>query len=382
MPRTTVKSDEVEDVLTRIRLIRTRLVISSALLLVAGLIVFAGVPYVCRLQDGFASSQRLVGTYQVLDPATFDLGEPTEIDAHRETTVDSATQSTALVTSTTVVNLPSGAQSTKYSYAVNRYDYGQIRPPKGGDVLNQRGGMVISRPTASGAGDFKVYNPAIDSTQPMTYTGSSQIGGRAVNNFTGTASGVLADRQLAAPYEAAIGVLANTGDGTTIPKLLLEMIVADLPLRYAGRLAAILPALPNEVSVKLTVVDTTSLALDQQIGAPITLSGDQTTILNVFDDFTLTPVMPLSRIALHSDADSTAASAQYMSDNGRKLTMFGTYLPIGLTAAALALAISVAVSVVRFRRSSTPVASATAASDPDPGDRHTTRYTRAGAALP
>ncbi|MGW6117931.1 porin PorA family protein [Nocardia sp. NPDC055165] len=301
-----------------------------SLLVTAALVVFVGVPFACRLQDGFSSSQRLVGTYQTLDPATFDLGSPTAIDARRDTTVERTAQSTAIVKSATVVNLPSGEQRTEYHYSVDRYDYSQNRPPLGTSVRNQHGGMVISRPIGAGTDSFRIYNPLIDSTQRMTFTGTREIAGREANGFSGTASGVLADQQLAAPYRSAIAQMANTGDGTTLPKLLLEMIAADLPPRYAAGLSAVLPELPNEVPVRLTVLDTTSLNLDKQLGAPITLSGDQTTILNIFDDFTLIPVVPLSRIVLHSDEESAALSARYMADSGRKLTIFGTGLPIGL----------------------------------------------------
>ncbi|MGV9818917.1 porin PorA family protein [Nocardia xishanensis] len=319
------------------RSIWPRVVLGVALLVTAGLLKFVGVPLACRLPEGFTSSQRLAGEYRTLDPATFDLGAPTTVEAERDTTVVRTEGPTAIVESTTVLDLPSGALKSTYHYAVDRDDFSQSRAPSGTSVHDQHGAMVISRPLGAGTDSFSVYNPVIDKTQRMTFTGAGEVHGREAYGFSGTATGIVADPQLVAPYRSAIAQMAKTGDGTTIPKLLLEMIVADLPPRYAAGLATILPGLPNEVPIRFTVTDTTSLMVDKQLGAPITLAADQTTILNVFVDFTLVPVLPLSRVSLQSTDESAAESAHYMAANGRKLTIFGTYLPIAVTLSAIAV---------------------------------------------
>ncbi|WP_433622017.1 porin PorA family protein [Nocardia sp. CA-120079] len=328
-----------------------RVTIGIALLVAAALVRFVGVPFACRLPEGFASSQQLIGEYQTLDPATFDLGTPTAVAAKRDTAVEQTDWATAVIRSTTVLDLPSGPLTSEYRYAVDRADYGQSRAPSGARVQDQLGGMVISRPIGAGKDSFKVYNPVLDKTQRMKFTGASEIQGREAYGFSGTATGLVADHQLLVPYQSAIADMAKTGDGTTIPKLLLEMIAPNLPARYSAGLKAVLPELPNEVPIGFTIDDTTSMTLDKQLGAPITLAAEQTTILNVFVDLELVPVLPLSKLALHSTDQSAAEAARFMADSGRKLTVFRTYLPIVLASAALTiLAIAAAIRSTGRRR--------------------------------
>lgn len=335
-----------------------RVIVGIGFLAVAGLVKFVGIPLACQLPDDFASSSRLIGQYQTLDPTTFDLGAPADVEATRDTTVQRTDGSTAIVESTTVVHLPSGDTTAEYHYAVDRGDYTQRTAPSGVHVRDQHGGVVISRPFGAGTDSFPVYNPFLDRNQQMTFAGTSEVAGRAVYGFSGTVTGEIADRQIAAPYKSAIAELAKTGDGATIPKLLLEMIAADLPPRYAAGLAAVLPDLPNEVPIRFTIMDTTSMMLDKQLGAPLTLAADQTTVLNIYADFTLVPVLPLSRLVLHTDDKSAAESAAYAADIGRKLTIFGTYVPIG--SALLAFPFLAAAGLGLRRQVRQPLANPTA----------------------
>ncbi|MFE5286041.1 porin PorA family protein [Nocardia sp. NPDC056611] len=329
---------------------RTWVVIGIALLITAALIRYVGVPFACRLPEGFTSTQRLTGEYRALDPSTFDLGAPSSIDAQRDTDVERTDGSTAVIRSTTALQLPSGPVTSVYHYAVDRTDFSQTPAPSGTKVKDQLGGMVISRAVGADADSFKVYNPALDKTQRMTFTGQSEIHGRKAYGFSGTASGVIADPQLAAPYQAAIAQMAKTGDGSTMPKLLLEMIASGLPARYSAGLNAVLPNLPDEVPIRFTIDDVTSMALDQQLGAPITLAAQQTTVLNVLVDFKLVPVLPLSMVSLHSTDESATEAAQFMNANGWKLTVLGTYLPITLVSAAIVILLMAVTSRLTARR--------------------------------
>ncbi|MFE3188397.1 porin PorA family protein [Nocardia sp. NPDC059240] len=349
-----------------------RVFIGVTLLVTAALIRYVGVPFACRLPADFASSQRLTGEYQVLDPKTFDLGAPTAVGAVRDTDVERSDGSTAVIRSTTVLQLPTGSVTSEYHYAVDRTDFSQRLTPAGTKVQDQLGGMVISRPVGSGTDSFKVYNPALDKTQRMTFTGAGEVKGRKTYGFSGTTSGVIADAELVAPYQAAIAEMAKTGDGTTIPKLLLEMIASDLPARYSAGLNAVLPDLPDEVPIRFTMDDTTSMALDQQLGAPITLAAAQTTILNILVDFKLIPVLPLSKVALHSTDESAMEAVHFMADNGRKLTVFGTVVPIALAAVAASVLIATigGMAVRRRRRQSSATIAVGAADHSQDGPRH------------
>ncbi|PBC39455.1 hypothetical protein CJ179_36125 [Rhodococcus sp. ACS1] len=341
---------------------------SSIVLLIVGLLLIAAaaaikyvaVPQLSKLPEDTNEAATFTGTLRQLDPTTFalDAGAPITID--RSVKVDQVVGDTAVVTSTAVTHLPNGDSTDAHTYAISRTDYTQVSAPDGVQVEDQRGGVTLSFPMNPTTDDALVYDSVTRTAQPVTYTETSTLEGREVFGFTGTTTAPIADPAVLGPVKAGIAALAQNGDGSTLPKAMLQSLIPALPADRTDDARRALETAPDQVPLAFTSQNTTTLAVDTRFGAPINTAQTQTTVLNVQSGNAIIPLLDLSQVQVQTSDASIQSAVQKFVQGERQLNLLTVWVPL---ASALLGALLIIVAIIR--RTPTERGDGPGASDPN-----------------
>ena len=312
---------------------RSSVVIAVAgviLIVTAALIRFVALPSLVKLPEDVNATAEFEGTLQQLDPQTFSLDSGTSISIDRTVTANQVVGDTAVITSTAVSHLPAGEVTDEHTYAISRVDYTQVPAPAGIRVEDQKGGITLSLPMDPGTSDTTMYDSVTRTAQPLAYYGSDTLEGRSVHKFSGATTAPIADPSVLEPVKAGIAALAKTGDGTTLPKAVIQSLVPALPSDRALAVSAALVSASDPVPLEFTSINNVDLAVDTRFGGPTKIMQDQTTVLNLRSGNTLIPVVDLSRITVATADTSVATITSDLNKAERQLDLFAIWGPIGL----------------------------------------------------
>jgi DUF3068 family protein len=296
------------------------------------------VPVLSQLPADFDRTSQLEGTAQVLDPATLQLTPAAPITAERQVKVTQTLGDVAVVDSTLTVTTPKGESSDTHTYALDRADFGQADAPAGVTVEDQKGAVTIAHSLHPTKAPFEVYDAATRTGQEVTYTKTDELGGRSVYEYAGESTAPVANPALLEKLHAGIVGLAKSGDGTTLPKPLLEGVAAKLGGEKGAALAGLLTKLPEDVPLAFTATNDLSLAIDSQLGVPIRTAQTQTVVVNIDAGSQLVPLTALSKTTLASTDQSVQTSADNAAKTASKLKLLQSWIPLVLSVGgALAL---------------------------------------------
>jgi hypothetical protein len=296
----------------------------------AAAVSFIITPVLSALPGDFDRTSELEGTAQVLDPATLQLTPAAPITAERQVKVTEILGDVAVVDSTLTVATQKGESSDTHTYAMNRTDFTQADAPDGVTVEDQKGAVTIAHAMHPTKAPFQVYDPATQTGQEVTYTGSEEIAGRTVYQYAGESTAPVANPALLEKLHAGIMDLAKSGDGTTLPKPLLEGVAAKLGGQKGAALAGLLTKLPEDVPLAFTATNNVSLAIDSQLGVPVRTAQTQTVVVNIDAGNQLVPLTTLSKTELASTDESVQASADNAAKAASKLKLLQTWIPLVL----------------------------------------------------
>jgi hypothetical protein len=293
-----------------------------------------------KLPEDTNATATLEGTLRQLDLATFtlDAGVPVAVD--RTVKVDQISGDTAVVTSTAITHLPGGDNTDAHTYAISRGDYSQTDAPPGIHVEDQRGGVTLSFPMNPTTDDTLVYDSITRTSQPVAYTGTSNMDGRDVLEFAGTTTAPIADPAVLGPVQAAIAGLAQSGDGSTLPKAMLQGLTPALPTDRASEIGRALETAPDQVPLAYTSVNSMALSVDTRFGAPIKMEQDQTTVLNLKSGSTIIPLLDLSQVQVATSEASIQSTATNLAKSERQLDIMALWVPLGSALLGLILIIT------------------------------------------
>lgn len=306
------------------------IVVGMLLVATASLIHFVLVPSMTKLPADLDKTSMYSGTVARFDPARFGLGDGSPVTSERRLTVDRVDGDVAVVTSSALVRRPEGETTSSHTYAIDRGDYSQAPAPEGVEVEDQKGGMTFSLPLNPSPDGASLYDTVTREAIPLEHTGDSVVEGRDAFVLTGTISAPVADPEVLAPAQAGIAAMARVGDGTVLPKQMVQLMAGILPAERKGPLAEVLDSLPDLVPVVLTSDNTIEMFVDKRFGAPLRTVQDQTTVLNVAAGDTLLPVIDLSRSRIGTDDASAADAASELSSSQWMLDAVSRWVPLGL----------------------------------------------------
>lgn len=320
------------------------LIIGVLLIAAAAAIKYVAVPQLSKLPEDTNATATFEGTLRQLDPATLSLDAGTPITIDRSVKVDQAAGDTAIVTSTAVTHLSTGDTTDAHTYAISRIDYTQAAPPGGAQAEDQRGGITLSFPMNPSTDDALVYDSVTRSAQPVTYTKTSNLAGREVHEFAGSTTAPIVDPAVLGPVKAGIAALAHGGDGSTLPKAMLQTLIPALSTDRVADVQRVLEAAPDQVPLAVSSVNSMALAIDTRFGAPINTAQNQTTVLNVQSGDATVPLLDLSQVQVKISDASVQSIAEGLAQGERQLDVIAVWVPI---ASALLGLILVTVAFIR-----------------------------------
>ena len=322
---------------------------------------FVATPALSKLPSDTDMSAEYSGTAYALDPATMKLGAGVPITADRRVQVTNSSGDVAVIRSSAVVHTPAGEMADEHSFAINRSDYSQAAAPAGVSVEDQLGGMTISRPMDPTTSAFTVYDTTTQSAVPVEFTGTETLNGRTVHEFSGAETAPVRNEALLVMLRAGIAAVAQTGDGTALPKGMLEGVAAQLGGAEADMYTTLLAQLPDEVPVVFTATVHNDIAIDSEMGAPVRTAQAQTVTANIQAGSQLVPMMDLSRTELASTPQSIASAAVSLDDASGTLALIDTWIPLAL---AFVGAVLIGLSGIRRRSAHTDQSLPSAAHEP------------------
>ncbi|KXF53447.1 hypothetical protein AXA44_08255 [Rhodococcus sp. SC4] len=320
------------------------LIVGLLLVAAAAAIKYVAVPHLTKLPADTEETATFEGTLRQLDPQTFELDAGTPVTIDRSVKVDQVADETAVITSTAVTHLPSGDTTDAHTYAISRVDYTQAHAPEGAAVEDQLGGVTLSFPMDTSTDDALVYDSVTRTAQPVTYTETATLAGREVHEFTGTTTAPIADPAVLDPVKAGIAALAQSGDGTTLPKAMLETLIPAVPADRTAAAQRALESAPDQVPLTFTSVNAMTLAVDTRFGAPINTAQNQTTVLNIQSGNMTVPLLDLSQVRVETSDASIQSVAEKLVQGERQLNVLAFWVP--LTSALLGLFL-IAVAIIR-----------------------------------
>ncbi|OLL20311.1 hypothetical protein BKE56_010300 [Rhodococcus sp. M8] len=320
------------------------LIIGFLLIASAAAIKYLVVPQLSKLPEDANGTSAFEGTLRRLDPATFGLGTGIPVSVDRTMAVDQVEGDTAVVTTTAVSHLPSGDATDTHTYAINRVDYSQAEPPNAVPVEDQRGGVTLSFPMNPSTDDALVYDSVTRTAQPVSYTGTDTLAGREVYVFKGTSTAPVADPAVLTSLQAGIVALTRSGDGSTVPKAMLQAMIPALPADRAAAVQQALQTAPDQVPLAFTSVNELTLAVDTRFGSPLNSAQNRTTVLGIQSEDAAVPLVDLSQLQIATSEASIQASAAKFATNERKLNIVGVWVPL---ASALSGLVLIAVAILR-----------------------------------
>ncbi|MFZ2528732.1 MAG: porin PorA family protein [Rhodococcus sp. (in: high G+C Gram-positive bacteria)] len=337
-------------------------ILGVLLIAAAALIRFVAVPSMTKLPADIDSGSTYAGSLQSFDPGRFALGEEVAFTVARHVEVDHVDGDVAVITSVAETQRPEGDSTSAHTYAISRVDYGQQPAPDGFEVEDQKNAMVLSLPMNPSPDGNALYDTVTREPIPLEYDGDGVRGGRNVYQLTGSLTAPIVDPAVLAPAQTGIAAMAGVGDGSVLPKQILEILAGFLPPEQAQQLTAALATQPDLVPVVLTADTTIDMDVDQRFGTPLRTVQDQTTVLNMQAGDELIPLLDLSRAVVNTDDASVASAAAELSSSQTMLDIVSKWLPLLLTV------IGVALIVVAFIRrnpaAGTPIAAAAAPTTP------------------
>jgi DUF3068 family protein len=333
---------------------RVPLMLGITLIVAAAVLRVWGVPALSKLPADTDQTAEYAGTMQSADPATFQLGKAAPITAERRVRVTKTYRDAAVIESDLTLHTPAGDSNDVHSYAISRKDFDQVEAPAGASVEDQKGGMTISRPADPTKGDFTVYDPVTQTAQPVRYAATRTLDGREVYDFAGETTAQVRSPKLLAQLQAGVAALARAGDGTTLPKPLLQRLGATLDPDQAAAFDKLFVTLPDEVPLVFTSTNQVRLAIDTKFGAPVATAQTQTVTVNIDTGAKPVPLVALSRLHVDETPASVKNTAAFLSKAGTMLALASLWLPLGLVIVGLALVVA---GVRRRLRPVTPASS-------------------------
>ena len=191
--------------------------------------------------------------------------------------------------------------------------------------------MTIAHSMHPTKAPFEVYDAATQTGQEVSFTGSEELAGRTVYTYAGESTAPVANPALLEKLHAGIVGLAKSGDGTTLPKPLLEGVAAKLGGEQGAALAGLLTKLPADVPLAFTATNDVAIAVDSQLGVPVRTAQTQTVVVNIDAGSQLVPLTTLSKTQLASTDDSVQTSADNAAKTASKLTLIQNRIPLVLT---------------------------------------------------
>jgi hypothetical protein len=268
----------------------------------------------------------------------------------------------AVLKSSINTSTPQGDSSSEHTYAIDRGDYSQAAAPDGVDAEDQHHGMVISQPQHPSKEAFRVYDTITQPAQQVDYQDSTTIAGRDVLVFDGTATAPVRDPALLEQLTGAIGTLVKTGNGTTMPKPMIEAMIEGLGSDKAAQFKRLLATLPAEVPLTFLSTNQLTVAIDAELGAPIRSEQTQRTEVAIDTGAEPMPVLAISEVHLAQTPASSRAIADDLGAAARKLAVVSTWVPAAL--AVLGILLLGFALRVRRRGASLPIEDAAGASGP------------------
>jgi hypothetical protein len=305
-------------------------VVGVVLIALAAIIRVLLVPVLVKLPGSTDTTMKYAGTVRGLDPATFKLGGAAPITAERRFKVVRTDGDVAVLATTTTLHTPAGDLVDPHTFAIDRTDYAQADAPAGVTVDDQQGGLTLSRPMHPTKGTFTVYDAVTDAAHPVEFSRSSVVAGRDVYEFAGQSTALVKSPSVLAQLHAGVAGLAGTGDGTTVPKAVLQGVAATLDGPAAKQFTGLLVTLPDQVPLAYTSTSKLEVAVDRELGTPLRTAQTQSLAVNVDTGAQLVPLATLTETDLTQTPASSKATADLVRTAATKLTAITTWIPVGL----------------------------------------------------
>jgi len=314
-------------------------VLGVVMLIAAAVLSFVVVPDRAQLPEDTDSTRTYEGQVATLlnadALASGDLGNvvlrdlPVTIEQQVEVTaVDGGT---ADVTDASTVTLPDGTPllQTASTYVVDR---------KSMSAQGDADGLVIGWPVNPEAVDTTVWSGSLQTAVPAVYEATEEHAGIETLRFTAVESGRIVDAAWleTVPTSVPSGLLGILATALDAPAAVMQQLGAageslpvDVPLAYLV-----------EASTTYWVHPTTGMVIDADV------AETRSVVLDV-PGMETTPVAPVLDLAYQGEADSVAATVAEADDLAGQLSLFGSIIPVALTAVGFVLVLPLA-----FRRRS------------------------------
>jgi hypothetical protein len=304
------------------------------LLLGAGALRFAAVPYVTRLPDDVNQFQEFTGTYSGLNPTALTGGTgPAHLDgapvtAQRGLVVERVDGDVAVVRFTSRVRVQGEAQEPVVSrFAVNRGDLSAAAVPAGASGVTPSQGQVFSLPRHPDPGTtYRLWDPLVARAVPLIDRGEATVDGRAVRRYELSSSGPVAD-----PASSHLPTVLRREQMTTAAPAL----ASSLPTALRANLPALMARMPASLPLRWTTTNRSLLDVDTEFGVPIRSDTTQQLTAVVAGGMSF----PFSSIRLVTTDSSAADTVSELESGGRWLLAIETVVPAVLAVLGLVLLI-------------------------------------------
>jgi hypothetical protein len=311
----------------------------------AAVVRFAVVPGATDVPEDLDTTAHYAGKGSLLNAAALTSGDMAnamlkdiDVTSDQHVFVSKTDGDTAVVHVESTVNAGPTKLEQNHVYAINR-DSRAEAPAPAGEKVDPHTGLTITFPVDPKADNsYKFYDPATQTSVPLTFAGTETKGGRDTTHYTGEVTGPVKDPQLAATLPPVL------------PKAIAVKLLPALPADVQAKLAPLAASLPDLIPLTYTAKNTYGLWADTALGAPLDTSLKQTIVAATSlggQSMQLLPVLDL-------DLAQTQASVQELADEvdslSTKLSLAGTWLPIGLAVIGVAL---VVLAVIRRKPAAT-----------------------------
>ncbi|QUD82960.1 DUF3068 domain-containing protein [Gordonia polyisoprenivorans] len=226
---------------------------------------------------------------------------------------------TTVVTDNSTVNVANQTLTDDHTYSLNRTTMLPARAPTG-QTAEHTDGYTVTLPIGPrGSGSsYRLNDNATQQAFPLTYRGSSKLHGRAVYEYTATATGNV----------KSVSLLRTLP--STLPSSVAAQLMSKLP---AASQAAIKQAgqIPSAVPLAYSATTNYDLKVDKQLGAPLSVGIERTVTAYAELSGQRIELLPVLQLNVKMTDQSVASAAKTAKKSGLTLTVMSTWLPTILT---------------------------------------------------
>jgi len=324
-------------------------VLGVLLIAAAAVIRFAIVPTATRLPSDLDTTVHYAGKGSLLNASALASGDVSkalvrdiDVTIDRHVFVSKTDGDTSVIHDDSTLTAGPTKIPDNHVYAINRETRAQATAPAG-EKVEPHTDLTIALPLdPKSDNSYKLYDPPTLTSSTLTFVGAENKGGRDVNHYTAEASGPVKDTALAGTLPPAL------------PKALAVQLLPLLPADVQAKLKPLAAALPDLIPLTYTSTTKYGVWADTKLGAPVDSSIQRTIVASANLGSQSLPLLPVLDINLTQTPASVQDLADQADSRGTRLSLLGTWLPIGLLVIGVLL---VVIAIIRRRRPGAAAAS-------------------------